>query len=85
MKHGNVLKQMSSKENGLERITERPEGQVACVSIDAGTTQGMGAKNGTEPAKKEAGKVLLRPLLTENHSLGIFSLLDSFCLWVYTI
>lgn len=79
------MNQMSSKENGLERINERPEGQVACVSIDAVTIQGMGAKNGTEPAKKEAGEVLLRPLLTENHSLSIFALLDSFCLWVYTI
>ena len=62
MKHGNVLNQMSSKENGLERINERPEGQVACISTDAVTTQGRGAKNGTEPTKKEAGEVLLRPL-----------------------
>lgn len=72
---------MSSKENRPGRVNEGPEGQVARVSIDAMTTQGMGVKNGAEPMKKEAGEVLLRPLLlTENRSLSSFALLDSFCL-----
>lgn len=86
MRPGNVLNQISSKEISPGRVNEGPEGQVACVSIDAMTTQGMRVKNGTEPMKKEAGEVLLRPLLlTENCFLNSLTLLDSLFLGIHSL